>query len=101
MSAKGCCPIKFAESLASGLPVVMSFGIGDCDDIVTRNKVGIVLKDFSIAEYEKAFDRIQDFFNDRDGVGLRCRAVAEGIFSLSAGIGKYHDVYLGLERRLP
>ncbi len=92
-SGIGCCPIKFAESMAGGVPVAISSGIGDCDDIVRDNKVGVILKDFSEEEYEQAFKTIREFFNDRGQLRFRCRAVAEKFFSLSSGIEKYHNVY--------
>lgn len=97
LSGKGCCPIKLGESLASGVPVVISAGIGDCDDIVNNNKVGIVLKDYSGPEYEKALSRIRDFFSNRDQTRFKCRAVAEELFSLSGGVEKYNDVYMRLK----
>jgi hypothetical protein len=37
-------PVKFGEYLASGLPVVMSAGIGDYSELVRRKKVGVILK---------------------------------------------------------
>ena len=93
-SGSGCCPIKFGESLASGVPVVISSGIGDCDDIVRDNRIGAVLKDCSEEECKKAFNAIREFFNDRGQLRLRCRAVAEKFFSLSGGIEKYHNLYI-------
>src|SRR3989338_11459019 len=35
-SKKSSCPIKFAEYLASGLPVIINKGVGDTDKIVDR-----------------------------------------------------------------
>lgn len=36
-------PVKFAEYLASGTPVILSEGIGDCSDLARRERVGFVL----------------------------------------------------------
>ena len=37
-------PVKFAEYLACGVPVLVSPGVGDCSDIVRREHVGYVLE---------------------------------------------------------
>ena len=37
------CPTKFAEFVMSGLPVLISSGIGDCSSFVAENGIGIVL----------------------------------------------------------
>ncbi len=34
------CPVKFAEYLASGVPVVITPGVGDCSDIVATETLG-------------------------------------------------------------
>lgn len=93
LSGIGCFPIKFAESLASGVPVIINAGIGDCDRIVTDNRVGAVLKYYSKAEYERAFSMIERFNTERSGVRQRCRETALRLFSLDAGVKKYEDVY--------
>ena len=42
----GSCPIKFAEYLSCGLPVVLNPGIGDSDTIVNTNNIGVVVEGF-------------------------------------------------------
>jgi glycosyltransferase involved in cell wall biosynthesis len=42
-------PVKFAEYLAAGLPVVLTEGIGDYSDLAMRNNLGVVL-DFYASE---------------------------------------------------
>ena len=37
------CPTKFAEFAMSGLPVLISDGIGDCSTFVAERKAGVVL----------------------------------------------------------
>ena len=97
-SGKGCCPIKFAESLASGTPVVINTGIGDCDRIVEENKVGVVIKDFSRREYGRAFAALEGFAGEREAVSRRCREVALGSFSMDMGTAKYKEVYERLKK---
>lgn len=37
-------PVKFAEYLAAGLPVIITEGVGDCSEVVRREHVGLVLE---------------------------------------------------------
>ena len=41
LSGAGCSPIKFAESLACGLPVVVNSGIGDTGEIIKKEGIGV------------------------------------------------------------
>lgn len=93
LSAQGCCPIKFAESLACGVPVIMNSGIGDCDRIVKNKGVGILLGDFTEQEYKKSLIKIKDFTVDEQSVKRRCRDAARDIFSLEEGLKKYQSIY--------
>ena len=43
------CPIKVAEYLAAGVPVLASQGIGDLDEILIRHGVGLTIRDPSEA----------------------------------------------------
>ena len=48
-------PTKIAEYLAAGLPVVSNAGIGDIDDLLHKEPgVGVVLQDFTAAEFSRA-----------------------------------------------
>lgn len=38
------CPTKFGEYLTCGLPVVITHGIGDTEDIVTQNNIGKLVR---------------------------------------------------------
>lgn len=57
-SAKAASPTKIAEYLACGVPVISNKGIGDVDDLITRNGVGALLDDYSDASYRKAFEEV-------------------------------------------
>ncbi|HUS09853.1 MAG TPA: glycosyltransferase [Pyrinomonadaceae bacterium] len=47
-------PTKIAEYLAAGLPVVSNAGVGDVDDLLRRESVGVVVHDFTAAELARA-----------------------------------------------
>lgn len=53
-------PVKFAEYLACGLPVIISRGIGDYSDFVVKNKCGFLAEDFA-AEILPSFDERKKF----------------------------------------
>ena len=98
LSGIGCCPIKFAESLASGVPVAISSGIGDCEKIINDDKIGVVLHEFSESEYKSAYEDVEGFSKEREYVSRRCRQAAERLFSLERGIEKYQSVYEQMKR---
>ena len=88
----GSSPTKFGESLAAGIPVVINKGIGDMDDIVRKNEIGVVVEDFDDFHYNKAIDKLEGLLRDRE-IFKRCREVAGKHFSLSDAIGKYDIIY--------
>ena len=97
LSNKGCCPIKFTESLACGTPVIINSGIGDCDKIIENNKVGAVIQDFSEEEYEKAISYIDRLMEEKDLTTSRCKKIAEEKFSLDKGVAKCVEIYNNME----
>jgi glycosyltransferase involved in cell wall biosynthesis len=90
-------PIKFGEYLASGLPVVLNSGIGDCDEIIGNENAGVIVKDFSTAEYQRAIGALKLLLEEKEAARLRCRLAAEKYCSLAKGIESYADIYKYLE----
>lgn len=86
-------PIKYGEYLASGLPVIINSGIGDTEEITEEERVGVVVKKFSMLEYESAIERFIGLLGEGEPLSTRCRAAAEKHFSLNEGVKKYHDIY--------
>ena len=77
------------------MPVICNRGIGDVDDLISRNRVGALIDDFSDASYRNAIDMIADMGDVRG----RCRETAEREFSLaSVGGVKYRALYHRLLR---
>jgi len=85
--------IKFGEYLACSLPVIVNRGIGDTDTIIEEEKVGVVINDFSMPEYEKKADKLKEVLSEAGALRKRCRMTAEKHFSLEAGIEKYWNIY--------
>jgi glycosyltransferase involved in cell wall biosynthesis len=92
-SKKASCPTKFAEGLASGLPVVCNRGIGDLDDVVEKEGVGILVEAFSEAAYRDAGRRLQLLLRDPE-LPNRCRRLAETRYGLTLGVEQYRQLYL-------
>ncbi len=91
-SKRASCPTKFAEGLASGLPVVCNRGIGDLDDIVEREGVGVLMDELSESAYFEALRRLEDLLRD-PGLSARCRRLAVTRYSIRLGVGAYRELY--------
>lgn len=86
-------PTKIPEYLAAGLPVVCNAGIGDMDDLVERERLGVVLRDFNHDSYETAAVKALALAED-DEVRARCRRLAREYFDLeTVGGPRYIQVY--------
>ncbi len=90
-------PTKVPEYLAAGLPVVANSGIGDTDELIERERVGVLVREFGEAEYARAA-REALRLSEEPGVAARCVEAARRNFDLaSVGGRRYRDVYRRLE----
>lgn len=86
-------PTKIPEYLAVGLPVVCNAGVGDMDQLVEREQVGVVLREFDNDAYHSAAAQALIFADDAE-IGARCRQVALDYFDLrTVGGPRYVNVY--------
>jgi glycosyltransferase involved in cell wall biosynthesis len=86
-------PTKNAEYLACGLPLIINAGIGDSDALVDDWKAGVLLQDFTDAEYERSGSMIETMVA-QPGARQRARAVAEHVFDLqTVGVERYAALY--------
>jgi glycosyltransferase involved in cell wall biosynthesis len=84
-SKRGSSPVKFAEYLASGLPVVTTDGIGDCTPIIEQNNAGVVVKSVDVTGIQGGAERLSKLMaNSRPEMMARCRGVAESLLSVDA-----------------
>jgi glycosyltransferase involved in cell wall biosynthesis len=88
-------PIKFAEYLACGLPVVLNAGIHDPETIVRKYRVGIVLPDMSDTAIDRAVDELVVLLADPE-VKQRAQEAAHTEFHLDQAIEKYRQCYQDL-----
>lgn len=89
-------PTKIAEYLAAGLPVVCNAGIGDVDEVIEGDRVGVVLRDFGDESFTRALREVEAL---RAGGNLseRARESAERRFDIErVGGAKYRRIYARL-----
>jgi glycosyltransferase involved in cell wall biosynthesis len=92
-------PTKIPEYLAAGLPVVSNAGIGDMDELIEREQVGVVLRAFTPEAYDTAVARALALTAEPDGRRRRAE-VARRYFDLArVGGAGYVNVYRRLTAR--
>lgn len=89
-------PTKIPEYLAAGLPVVSNFGIGDTDELLEGERVGVVVRGFDRDSLARAADDALALVAAPD-IASRCREAARRHFDL-VGVGGAR--YLNVYRRL-
>jgi glycosyltransferase involved in cell wall biosynthesis len=86
-------PTKVPEYLAAGLPVVSNAGIGDTDELIEREGVGVVVRELTAESYAAAAGRALELARAA-GMARRCEEVARAHFDLArVGGARYRDVY--------
>src|SRR5262249_13614790 len=88
-------PTKVGEYWALGLPVVISAGVGDTEDIIRRERVGVVVSEFSGEGYGHALGELVNLLAD-PYLPSRCRAAAEKHYSLGPACETLHALYTTL-----
>ncbi len=93
-------PVKFAEYLAAGLPVVISEGVGDFSAEVERHHLGVVLR-----HGEDPAPRLQAFLRnarqDPDVFRPGCAAWAQANLSWSVHLPRLERLYEAMTERTP
>lgn len=83
-------PTKFGELLAMGVPIITNKGIGDLDEQVESNNLGVLIKDFNKEDYDKIIRNI-DQIKSIDKQNLI--TFAELNYSLKIGVELYKNIY--------
>ena len=89
-------PTKVPEYLAAGLPVISSSEIGDTDEFLRENKVGVIARELTASGLSFAVDQILELLGEGE-IRDRCYNSALKNFDLER-IGKVR--YLSLYRQL-
>ena len=91
-SKRASCPTKLAELLGCGVPCLSNIGIGDVDEILSADRVGVLVRDFTRSEYAARAKELIELTQDT-GTAQRCTEAARKHFSLSSGVDSYERVY--------
>jgi glycosyltransferase involved in cell wall biosynthesis len=75
-------PTKFAEYLAAGLPVICNSGVGDVDEIIEADRIGVVIREFSRDACLDALRQAAELALDPK-FSERCRGSARRRFDLN------------------
>lgn len=97
LSEHGCSPTKIGEYWAAGLPVVTTPNVSDAEDIIRRERVGVIVEDFSPSGYAQAIEALLELLKE-PGVRERCRRAAEDHYALEPACQRQYDLYSTLAR---
>lgn len=92
LSKLGSSPTRMAEVLGTGMPVIANDGVGDVAQIITENRVGVVVEENSEAAMNRAYDALQALIQE-PGLAERCVKTARDVFSLEQGTESYRALY--------
>lgn len=93
-------PTKIPEYLAAGLPVVSNAGIGDTDELLESEAVGVVVHDLNAQGYAQAALQAIALAREPE-IEARCERVAHERFDLvKIGGARYRKVYQRIGEKL-
>jgi glycosyltransferase involved in cell wall biosynthesis len=91
-------PTKFSESMALGLPIAVTPGVGDLDRLVEGHGVGVVLRDLDVDGYRRAALALDQMARD-ESTAKRCRALALERFDVRDAVAAYDRLYAAVTQR--
>ena len=92
---RASCPTKLGEGLASGLPILANAGVGDLDDFLEAERVGVLVRALTPEAVRDALQRLRDLLRDPE-TPFRCRRVAEQRYGVPVGVEAYDSLYEAL-----
>lgn len=81
-------PLKFAEYLAAGLPVLVSRGVGDTEEMIKKFNVGVIHD----SDHEISLRKMLKILEDSN-IYNKCLEVASLEFDMKDSIDNYNQVY--------
>ena len=97
ISEHGCSPTKIGEYWATGLPVVTTPNVSDTDEIIRRERVGVVVERQDEKSYLQAFEELLGLLKDGE-LSERCRQAAEVHYALHPACERQFELYENLAR---
>lgn len=91
---KVSCPLKFAEYLNAGLPVLISEGVGDTEEMINKYNIGTIIKR---KDYSSAVKNLKLLLQETE-LRKRCKMVAKLEFDQQDAFKQYLNIYNALVR---
>lgn len=92
LSEHGCSPTKIGEYWAMGLPVVTTANVGDTDEIIQREQVGVIVRENSEEAFRNAARELKSLLEDEQ-LPARCRRAAERYYALEPACDQQFKLY--------
>jgi glycosyltransferase involved in cell wall biosynthesis len=92
LSEQGCSPTKVGEYWAAGLPVVTTPNISDTEQIIERERVGVIVRTHADDDYRRAIHELRALLEDPD-LPHRCRRAAELHYALEPACERQMSLY--------
>jgi glycosyltransferase involved in cell wall biosynthesis len=87
-------PLKVGEYLAAGIPILLTRGIGDTENVLSNHDIGMFVEEFSTRAFDDASKRIIHFYEKKNHeVFSRCRMIASEVFSFEKAVQQYDNIY--------
>lgn len=92
-------PIKVAEYLAAGLPVVVNEIVGDMPVLLREARAGVVVTDLGREALGRGAAELSALVAEGEEVRRRARALAAATFDVRIGAARYAELYAAISRR--
>lgn len=92
-SKQSSSPTKHGEIMAMGIPVISNAGVGDVEEIITKTKSGIALKNLNQEEYRNVANLIADRIRFEKKI---IRNGAREYYDLQNAIDSYKEIYTAI-----
>ena len=92
ISEHGGSPTKIGEYWAAGLPVISTPNVSDTDEIIRRERVGVIVGNHSDDGHSRAIEELRALLLDPD-LGHRCRKAAENHYALKPACERQFALY--------
>ncbi len=89
------CPTRLSESLSCGVPIVTNPGLGDMENILKKNDIGVLLINNEIKIIKEAVNKSIKYIKNED-VSNNCRELALNKFDINIGVNKIYHIYSNL-----
>lgn len=89
-STQSRSPTKIPEYLAAGLPIIANSGVGDVDELIQTEGVGVLIDEFTKDAYANALEELEQLGD----ISAKCSEVSHRRFDLSSvGGERYRRLY--------